>query len=538
MSRGIIIDTKFGKLKGNDGDGVYSFHNIPYAMPPINENRFMPPKPYNKAWNTTYDGTSLGYACIQTLHDSLDILTSKGLSEDCLYLNVYTPYNFGSNNDTLKNVLVYFHGGWLSFGSGNFYDGTSIAKYKDIIFVSINYRLNIAGWLINPHLSDNDMGHGGANGFLDMIESLKWVKDNIGYFGGNKDEITIAGESGGSWGVCALLVSPLARGLFKRSIQMSGTCIESLGIFHSIDEAMNIVVKLKNKLNITNYDELYNFDMEYIVNTYNENYGEILPVIDGYVLPKDPLILYQQGFINAEVVVIGTVIRESFVEPPFNMGIPPQNQHELDLYFYEYLYDKQIDIIKKYYPNNKDILFPHGKSIFDNNPYNMIQSVFGSDCMFKCGSILQAGLLINNPMSKHNVDVYYYQLGYINQPIDQITHCYDLILLTGKNIPEYAGDVAFNPEFVRIGQDFFGGIVNNDLPKTKSNGIKGSLNNGYYIEITNGIHTLNESELNVIRNRCIAFKSFNKNMYRSEVCMGHKTVKPSPPKMDIFKQEL
>ena len=117
----IVIDTQFGEMEGNDGDGIYSFLNIPYAEPPINENRFNFTKPFKNGWNGTYDATSFGYACVQTKHETLQIETSKGLSEDCLYLNIWTPYNFSDENESLRNVMVFIHGGWLSYGSGMFY---------------------------------------------------------------------------------------------------------------------------------------------------------------------------------------------------------------------------------------------------------------------------------------------------------------------------------------------------------------------------------------------------------------------------------
>ena len=108
-------------------------------------------------------------------------------------------------------------------GTGYSYVGGNLPRNEDIVLVPINYRLGIAAWLVNPELNDSPTGNGGSNGFLDMIEALKWVRNNIESYGGDPNEITIAGESGGGWATCALLLSPLAKGLFKRSIQMSGS---------------------------------------------------------------------------------------------------------------------------------------------------------------------------------------------------------------------------------------------------------------------------------------------------------------------------
>ena len=151
-------------------------------------------------------------------------------NEDCLYLNVFTPYDFDENEQASERLPVMFwiHGGGLVMGSGVEYNGSSLAAEENIVVVTINYRLGCAAWFADPALEGSSTGSGAANGFLDMIEALEWVQHNIESFGGDPDQVTIAGESGGGIAICGLVVSPLAKGLFKRSIQMSGSYVISI----------------------------------------------------------------------------------------------------------------------------------------------------------------------------------------------------------------------------------------------------------------------------------------------------------------------
>lgn len=157
--------------------------------------------------------------------------------EDCLYLNVFSPFNFEDESEgTLRPVMVYIHGGGLVIGTASspitqMFNASHLAIAEDIVVVTINYRLGRAAWFVDPQLDGSPTGNGAATGFLDMIEALKWVQHNIESFGGNPNEVTIAGESGGGWAVCGLVASPLARGLFKRSIQMSGSYVDLCSVF-------------------------------------------------------------------------------------------------------------------------------------------------------------------------------------------------------------------------------------------------------------------------------------------------------------------
>jgi para-nitrobenzyl esterase len=212
-----------GTLAGRiDAHGVRSFKGIPYAEPPVGDKRWTAPVPA-KPWKGVRDARDFGASCYETSYSpqSLFYIPQPKLSEDCLFLNVWTP-----PHAIKAPVIVWVHGG--SFVRGGSwepqYDGTHFAEHG-VVFVSINYRLGPLGWLALPELSaESPHGASGNYGLLDQIEALKWVKKNIAAFGGDPGNVTIDGESAGGVCMALLMVSPLARGLFQKVIA------ESLGI--------------------------------------------------------------------------------------------------------------------------------------------------------------------------------------------------------------------------------------------------------------------------------------------------------------------
>eukprot|EP01084_Bolivina_argentea_P223607 378312_1 len=179
-------------------------------------------------------------------------------------------------------------------------DGGKLAKNENIIVVSINYRLGIGAWLIDPLLTDSSTGNGGANGFLDMIEALKWIQNNIESFGGNPNEITISGESGGGAAICGLVLSPLAKGLFKRSIQMSGSCIKSKLRFLTKHESYKINKQIRDNVGVQSFNDLRTMDLQTIIDT---SLIFLIPSTDGYVFPMDTIDLINNGHVNGESVM-------------------------------------------------------------------------------------------------------------------------------------------------------------------------------------------------------------------------------------------
>ncbi|CAG2168636.1 unnamed protein product [Oppiella nova] len=222
-SNSVVVNTSSGGVRGQTlnvvNHKINQFLNIPYAEPPVGPLRFSPPQPLQTPKQDIIDGTKSGNYCIQYTKVS-EIKTS----EDCLALNIWTP-NVDNNNDTkdqqLKPVMYYLYGGALSMGSifKDMYSGSVLAT-NDVVIVSVNYRVGQLGFLYG-----GDQTAPGNIGFYDKLLGLKWVRENIHLFGGDKDEITIFGGSGGSWAVSAHVLSPLSKGLFKRAVMQSGSVL-------------------------------------------------------------------------------------------------------------------------------------------------------------------------------------------------------------------------------------------------------------------------------------------------------------------------
>ncbi|CAH1800931.1 unnamed protein product [Owenia fusiformis] len=221
------VETHCGPVAGDISNGVYTFKGIPYAVPPKRERRWKAPEGLSRengtCWRGTYKAKQFGSMCPQHLPTD----QSYAGDEDCLYVNIFTPT---LNPKANLPVLVWIHGGYLLFANGNWPkygpDEDTSAKLKEFVFVTFNYRLNIFGFLALDLLSGaSPTKHSGNYGFMDQILVLKWVQRNIKAFGGNPDLVTIYGQSSGGTSVFALMLSPLADGLFHRAWSISGSPI-------------------------------------------------------------------------------------------------------------------------------------------------------------------------------------------------------------------------------------------------------------------------------------------------------------------------
>ncbi|XP_035297325.1 liver carboxylesterase isoform X3 [Cricetulus griseus] len=225
-----IRHTHTGQVRGSlvhvkDSDvGVHTFLGIPFAKPPVGPLRFAPPEP-PEPWSGVRDGTSHPAMCpqtdIMTLAGAKEmnlIVTPTSMSEDCLYLNIYTPAHAheGSN----LPVMVWIHGGGLVVGMASMNDGSQLTATEDIVMVSIQYRLGILGFF-----STGDHHARGNWGYLDQVAALRWVQQNIASFGGNPGQVTIFGGSAGGTSVSSHIVSPMSKGLFHRAIMQSGVAL-------------------------------------------------------------------------------------------------------------------------------------------------------------------------------------------------------------------------------------------------------------------------------------------------------------------------
>src|SRR5580704_13214298 len=214
-----IVRIDDGVVRGTTAGTVDEFLGIPYAAPPTGNLRWRPPAPA-ASWEGVRDATQFGASCPQsTVHNPF--LPPGPISEDCLYLNVYTPTVRDRGGDG-RPVLVWIHGGGLTVDGARNYDGSKLAADGTVV-VTINYRLGALGFLAHPALASRPGRSAGNYGLMDQQAALRWVQRNIARFGGDPDNVTIAGQSAGGLSVLAQLVSPGARGLFQRAIVESGT---------------------------------------------------------------------------------------------------------------------------------------------------------------------------------------------------------------------------------------------------------------------------------------------------------------------------
>jgi para-nitrobenzyl esterase len=213
-----------GPITGAQEAGIWSFKGIPYAAPPVGDLRWEPPQPVT-SWTEPRSCTSFGAACPQPKSGELFYLDVGPTSEDCLYLNVWSPARSGIER---LPVMVWIHGGSFTTGAGSMaiYGGQNLAK-RGVVVVTINYRLGPLGFLAHPALSaGSDLGVSGNYGLLDQIEALRWVQRNVSAFGGDPARVTVFGESAGAISILDLLVSPLAEGLFQAAIVESGILLD------------------------------------------------------------------------------------------------------------------------------------------------------------------------------------------------------------------------------------------------------------------------------------------------------------------------
>ncbi len=224
---GPLVKIDSGIVQGKSVGTVNAFLGIPYAAPPVGKLRWKAPVPPSK-WTGARRATTFGARCMQTRVYSDMVFRDPGVSEDCLTLNVWAP----TVGKTAMPVMVWIHGGGFAAGASSEprQDGANLAKLG-VVVVSMNYRMGIFGFFVHPELTTESGKNASGNyGLLDLVAALEWVQHNIAAFGGDPGNVTIFGESAGSFAVSALMASPLATGLFHKAIGESGAAFHSSGL--------------------------------------------------------------------------------------------------------------------------------------------------------------------------------------------------------------------------------------------------------------------------------------------------------------------
>jgi len=339
------VDTTNGTIQGmasQYNDAVLVFKGIRYGGDTGGANRFLPPQPV-EPWEGVQEATDygarcygLGYPPILMQEEGVD-LDQTPMSEDCLFLNVWTP----GLDDGKRPVMVWFHGGGFTSGSGGSirYDGTNLASKKDVVLVTVNHRLASLGFMDVSALGGEEYADSGNAGMLDIVQSLEWVRDNIAAFGGDPENVTVFGESGGGSKVTTLMSMPAADGLFHRVIAQSGINLAAI----PAETAQETAASAMEAVGADSFDALLEADPEELTNAPG-NWGPVATPS----LPRNPFVpdadpngadiplmigsnLNEANFFNATPTepVDEEGLRAAFAEGNFTRGIPEENIDEL-----------------------------------------------------------------------------------------------------------------------------------------------------------------------------------------------------------------
>jgi para-nitrobenzyl esterase len=286
--------TANGVVEGIASSGIGIFRGIPYARPPVGDLRWKAPQPV-KNWEGVRKAYQFGARAMQMPVFSDMVFRSDGISEDCLYLNVWTP---AKKEMEKLPVLVYFYGGGFIAGDGSEprYDGESMAR-KGIVTLTVNYRLGIFGFFCHPELSKETAYHGSGNyGLMDQWAALRWVQQNIAAFGGDPKRVTIAGESAGSLSVSAQMASPLSKNLIAGAIGESGAIINPTLAPVPLAEGEQKGIKFAASLGVNSLAELRAMPAQKLLEAASKSGVSGFPAtVDGYFFPKFPVDIYMNG---------------------------------------------------------------------------------------------------------------------------------------------------------------------------------------------------------------------------------------------------
>ena len=359
-----VLSLENGKVQGvyNKDKTVQIYAGIPYAKAPVGELRWKEPQDVEN-WDGVRDCSYFAAKSMQpgsnpitsTLvdmyaekgwHPDYNMHPEQNMSEDSLYLNIWRP----NNNETNLPILVFIHGGSLTTGASSYedYNGEEMAK-KGVIMITITYRLGVFGYYAHEELRNESHNHTTGNyGLLDQIKALKWVNDNASFFGGDKNNITVAGESAGSSSVSAICSSSLASGLFKRAIGESSSLVvkKAPHTYRTMEDALNTGNDIMKEFKCSSIEELRKVPASKLVNT---KYSNSSMTLDGYALTKNPYDVYKDGENNEEVLLNGYNVLEgdAFVVPQYLLS--PTNKSNIRKRLIDNFDEQTADELCEYY---------------------------------------------------------------------------------------------------------------------------------------------------------------------------------------------
>jgi para-nitrobenzyl esterase len=379
-----IVVTRSGKLEGSYEDGLYVFKRIPYAAPPVGERRWLAPQPV-EPWDGVRPAREFGPIAPQNVMVGGPIVhVEQPQDEDCLFLNIWTS----GLDDGRRPVMVWIHGGAFTIGSGSdaMYNNGVLARRGDVVFVSINYRLGMLGFLRLKDVTGGKIPSTGNEGLLDQVAALKWVKENIAAFGGDPANVTVFGESAGAMSIGSLMGMPAARGLFHKGILESGAG----GTVITVDRANMIAGNFLEAAGTSGDDaaalralkteRLLNIELE--LRKQAARVGEAMmitvtvPVVDGEVIPDVPNQAIKKGSARDIPVIAGTNLEEWKLFGLMQPGMEKLDSSMMLKILESYLPAAQVPGLVAAYRDSRE------KRGDTTAPFELLSAIF-SDVMFR-----------------------------------------------------------------------------------------------------------------------------------------------------------
>ena len=341
-----------GRLSGTYlPSGVKAYLGVPFAAPPVRENRWREPQPV-QPWKGIYVANRKAPECIQPLRPSsiVQYFGEEATSEDCLYLNLWAP---GEARAGAKlPVVVWIYGGAYTFGSASapIYGGEFLAK-KGVIYVAANYRLGVLGFMAHPDLSAGSEHHASGNwGLLDQVAALRWIQRNIAAFGGDPANVTIAGQSAGALSINCLQVSPLGKGLFAKIVGMSGTMVDNPTLRSTLAAGEADGVKVQKALKAQTIEQMRAAPADQVAFASVAAGFRPALLIDGWVLPKAPEAIFAAHQQNDVPALIGSTADDLLTDVPLRKASTPAEYRAMA----EKQYGADVDNFLKIYPADND----------------------------------------------------------------------------------------------------------------------------------------------------------------------------------------
>ena len=337
----IVVKSQSGNYLGIEATDLYVFKGVPYAEPPVGALRWRAPRDVEYL-DAIIDATEFKNECVQPKDNSS--IFNRNLStgdEDCLYLNIYVPKNQNSLNKNKFPVMYWIHGGSNIWGAGSDYDFSNLATSQQVIVITINYRLGLFGWFASPFFAETAEGLDKSYNFghLDIIKGLEWVNQNISSFGGDKNNVTIFGESAGGSNTLTMIASPLAEGLFHKAISQSGYVSSySAEYAESISELSSKNIFAEDIKYLTDSNEI----VDYLQGlTQTEVYEKYIATAEKYVYPITPITI-RDGIVIPNEGVYKALEKTD----PSLVVVAGTNKDEMNYWFVnsEYFYDTSFEI--------------------------------------------------------------------------------------------------------------------------------------------------------------------------------------------------